>query len=240
MGGVAGFQERLRHLVGDKPIREVARKSGISEAALRKYLGGKSEPGISAAMMLSVTLDVPVGFLVAGEATRESEAVIPWYSEPSARLGAGRDKTPLFLSRSLADSIAARASVDRNDLTLFTAEDNAMAPGIRRGDLCVIARKKQVNGAVHLVKLEGKPLLRHAVLDMARQVRLSASPEASERIFPAIQAFWNPSSEAWDACERASLATIFPETDTGQNLPACKIIGPVVWRAGFLGDFAVG
>ena len=61
------FSERLKRLIPSGKVREISRKSGISEGSLRAYLRGSSEPGLKALVALAEVLDCRLDWLATGE-----------------------------------------------------------------------------------------------------------------------------------------------------------------------------
>lgn len=61
------FRERLEAAIGGRSVLEVARKSGLSEGALRNYRDGSSLPTIDRLIALALETDVNVLWLATGE-----------------------------------------------------------------------------------------------------------------------------------------------------------------------------
>ncbi|MDO4235408.1 S24 family peptidase [Pseudomonas sp.] len=58
-----GFNQRLRQAIGSETIYSFAKKSGVSEPLLRKYLSGESVPSLEKAWKMAVTANVSLDWL---------------------------------------------------------------------------------------------------------------------------------------------------------------------------------
>lgn len=81
------FASRLRELIGDTPVAAFARRVGVSEALIRKYLGG-SEPGLGKANQIARAANCSLEWLAtgAGYRYRQAEVVDMAALEASIRL----------------------------------------------------------------------------------------------------------------------------------------------------------
>lgn len=63
------FPVRLGELIAEHGMsqKEFAKKSGVTEAAISRYLSGERRPGANAAMAMASTLGVSVEYLMGGE-----------------------------------------------------------------------------------------------------------------------------------------------------------------------------
>jgi transcriptional regulator with XRE-family HTH domain len=68
-----GFDARLRELIGREPLSAFARKVGLSEALLRKYLAG-SEPSLSRANQIARAANCSLEWLATGSGFRFERA----------------------------------------------------------------------------------------------------------------------------------------------------------------------
>ena len=73
--GEPDFSGRLRELIGDTPVAAFARRVGISEALIRKYLGG-SEPGLSKANQIARAANCSLEWLATGAGYRYRQAEV--------------------------------------------------------------------------------------------------------------------------------------------------------------------
>ena len=60
-----GFAERLRQLMGDEGVSPFARRVGLSEALIRKYLKG-AEPGFAKANQIALRANCSLEWLATG------------------------------------------------------------------------------------------------------------------------------------------------------------------------------
>jgi len=58
--------DRLRQLMKEESVSAFARKTGLSESLVRKYLAG-SDPGLSRAQQIAVKNQVSLGWLATGQ-----------------------------------------------------------------------------------------------------------------------------------------------------------------------------
>lgn len=70
--GIGHFTERLSSLIGKDSIRGFARKCFISEGALRSYLSGNSEPGMTALISIAKATGVNIEWLATGKGPMRS------------------------------------------------------------------------------------------------------------------------------------------------------------------------
>lgn len=70
---VSSFADRLRELIGDQPVSAFARKVGLSEGLMRKYLSG-SEPSLSKANQIARTTNCSLEWLATGAGFRFGRA----------------------------------------------------------------------------------------------------------------------------------------------------------------------
>lgn len=93
MPGINRFSERLRIAMNDMPNVELARKSGVSESAIRSYLKGASFPSIDKIEAIALACNAPMEWLITGEK-------IVKYSES----GVGYDEADIaFIMRNLTE-----------------------------------------------------------------------------------------------------------------------------------------
>lgn len=66
------FSERLKNLISDESVHGFAKRSGISDSVMRKYLSGEATPGIDKALSMAESLGVSVGWLITGGGPKEA------------------------------------------------------------------------------------------------------------------------------------------------------------------------
>lgn len=136
------FQDRLKLVVGDKPVRAFARECGLSDTVVRQYLSGKSEPGRAALVSIAETAGVSLEWLVAGRGSREESAldeggyVMIRRVDVQASAGEGTiiygedELTPVpFRSEEIK-----RLHVDPQNLTVIEVRGESMSPTLLPGD----------------------------------------------------------------------------------------------------------
>lgn len=62
-----GFSERLKRAIGEESVYSFAKRSGITESLLRKYLNGSSLPGLDKLVLISKASGSSIDWLVFGE-----------------------------------------------------------------------------------------------------------------------------------------------------------------------------
>ncbi|MFA5481514.1 MAG: LexA family transcriptional regulator [Bacilli bacterium] len=71
------FSVRLKKLVGDSPLREIAQKTGVSAASLSLYINGKRTPSMAAIDALSEYFRVSTDFLIGKEILLPESVTVP-------------------------------------------------------------------------------------------------------------------------------------------------------------------
>ncbi|EAB4400641.1 helix-turn-helix transcriptional regulator [Salmonella enterica] len=66
------FGERLRLAIGSKSVREFAKKCGISDTMIHKYLKGKASPSFSKLESIAKAADKPVAWFTGDNETESS------------------------------------------------------------------------------------------------------------------------------------------------------------------------
>ncbi len=78
------FATRLKSMIGKNPASRFARKCGLNEGTLRKYLMGEATPGVDKLLRISQVAGVNLQWLVTGEGAQSTAAV--WDSVTPSRL----------------------------------------------------------------------------------------------------------------------------------------------------------
>lgn len=68
---IDGFPGRLKEAIGANSMRAFGIKCGLSEGALRKYLAGKSEPGMAALVAIAQEAKVRLDWLITGAGPKQ-------------------------------------------------------------------------------------------------------------------------------------------------------------------------
>ena len=78
------FATRLKSMIGKNPASRFARKCGLNEGTLRKYLMGEATPGVDKLLRIAQVAGVNLHWLVTGEGAQSAAAV--WDSVTPSRL----------------------------------------------------------------------------------------------------------------------------------------------------------
>ncbi|AUZ66657.1 helix-turn-helix domain-containing protein [Citrobacter amalonaticus] len=65
-GGINRFGERLKAAIGKESVNSFAKRCGISEATIRKYMSGNTYPGIDKMHALSESTGKSISWLISG------------------------------------------------------------------------------------------------------------------------------------------------------------------------------
>lgn len=187
---VEDFAQRLRFVLRDESVNAVANRSGVSEATIRKYLAGKTTPGVDKVKLLADTLGCSFEWLavgsadnmmhalrVAGESHKEEMAIrlrkaaenathaaIP-HIDAVASAGGGN----LVLTESSSSYISLSKSwLSNKGLSagsLFTEETSgeSMEPTIKAGEILICSRAEhhlRPGDGIYVVRLEGHVLVK--------------------------------------------------------------------------------
>ena len=79
------FVSRLKKLIGNESVRSFGRKTGISETQLRKYLSGKSKPGLDNLVSISKVTGVSIEWLATGERTEQKDEITDYQPSMQAQ-----------------------------------------------------------------------------------------------------------------------------------------------------------
>ncbi|GKX57443.1 hypothetical protein SOASR030_35550 [Leminorella grimontii] len=125
--GINRFGERLKKAMGGMSNSELGRKSGMSEATIRKYLQGKIYPGIDSAALIANACNVPLMWLVSGiELNDEKREVSSLLSELLGHLDEVDKQmlTNLLVKEGINTLLAL---LDKNNLLLLQQPDTLKA-----------------------------------------------------------------------------------------------------------------
>ncbi len=84
-GEEKGFPARLEAALGEQSVYAFAKKSGITESLLRKYLAGASQPGMDKLATIAQATGTRLDWLVLGEGQRSAPRTEPPGPRPKAR-----------------------------------------------------------------------------------------------------------------------------------------------------------
>lgn len=100
------FQKRLSHLVGKEDLRPFARKCGVDEKSLRKYLQGESEPNLKNLRKIAAANHVSIDWLAGGEEL---------FPKPSAETILPQPATEALRDRDIKGLLAKTVAVLRSE-----------------------------------------------------------------------------------------------------------------------------
>ncbi len=170
--GDEGFAERLRRTIrAYGSANSLAKAAGVSEGALRKWVGGNSEPSRDRVVAIAKAAGMNVGWLAAGQGPEKAqgggESDVPEGFVPIPLLGAEADGA-------LGDVAFKGALIHRElgcdpaTLAMAVVRGDAMAPMFDEGDRVLLDKSQaglpsdgvyvlDVDGAVQLRRLQRMP-----------------------------------------------------------------------------------
>lgn len=84
--GLEGFKERFAEALGDESIYAFAKRTGISESLIRKYLNGSSVPGLDNAALIARSLGASLDWMTTSKGQMRLEQDGPEPSTPALDL----------------------------------------------------------------------------------------------------------------------------------------------------------
>ncbi len=63
---------RIKHAIGDEPVKVFSRRSGIPETSLRDYISGKKKPGLDAITVISEFTGTTMDWLATGKGIKHT------------------------------------------------------------------------------------------------------------------------------------------------------------------------
>ena len=180
----AGFVARLRLVVAQWPSADrLARATGVSPSAFRKWLKGEAEPSRDRLVALAGTAGVSVAWLAQGEGPEPD--LVGLDARARSPGGAGPDRASFHLLPKVAEAAAAgsgqhsassatefigfrhdwlRATFNRQpeDIILETAVGDSMEPQIGNGDLLLVDTTDQTvrNFGIYVIEVRSERLVK--------------------------------------------------------------------------------
>ncbi len=180
----AGFVARLRLVVAQWPSADrLARATGVSPSAFRKWLKGEAEPSRDRLVALAGTAGVSVAWLAQGEGPEPD--LVSLDARARGTDGAGADRAQFHLLPKVAEAAAAgsghpvvngatefigfrhdwlRATFNRDpqDVVLETAVGDSMEPQIGNGDLLLVDTTDQTvrNFGIYVLEVQTERLVK--------------------------------------------------------------------------------
>jgi len=225
----AGFVARLRLVVAQWPSADrLARATGVSPSAFRKWLKGEAEPSRDRLVALAGTAGVSVAWLAQGEGPEpdmvslDARVRSPGVSAPdsgqfhllpkvaeAAAAGSGQH-TPNDATEFIGfryDWIRATFNREPEDIILETAVGDSMEPQIGNGDLLLVDTTDQTIRSFGIYVIEVQ----------------------AERLVKRVQRKFDGSLILISDNVRYQ-----PETIAADVAPTVRVVGRVVWRGGGL------
>jgi phage repressor protein C with HTH and peptisase S24 domain len=174
------FHERLKLAVGTSSVREIARRSNLSEATVRAYIKGDSFPGLDKLDALAAALNVRPEWLATGhKPMREG----PCVEKPL--IPTSEDKELFYVPRFDVEASAGYGMIDQQELiveylafspvflrnelgvapeklVVIRARGDSMEPTIRDGDLLLIDHSQIVDrtDGIYLVAIKDRLMVK--------------------------------------------------------------------------------
>lgn len=158
------FSERLKIALKSESVNSFAKKAGISESVVRKYLEGGSLPSIDKAVKIADAANVSVAWLVAGEGTADMGgveendfAVLPLISAvKKGEIIASSSERFAYNKEWLV-----RAGYNIKDLATAIMTDDAMIPTIELGSVIVCdTRPHNITSGIYIINLYDRTEIR--------------------------------------------------------------------------------
>lgn len=185
-----GFLARLRELVALAGTASgLARKAGISQGGLSRYLNG-GEPSRRVLVALARATGVEIAWLAAGEGpmvkrealelddTTSTLRLLPYYA--LRPVGSGDDVAPglqrEFTSQAFCYRWLNARGLDSDNLAVMQVLGDSMAPTLRSGDTTLIdpTARQIEDDRIYLIENAGNLLLRRLQLEIGGRLRIMA------------------------------------------------------------------
>jgi Predicted transcriptional regulator len=165
------FKERLKHLIGENSGLGFAKKCGISESVLRKYLKGDSEPTLSKLIAISRACEVPINWLMTGDikdystdtANNDSYVIIPHLTSMLFPNESNEKEPPAGMmdireSFTLSKYWLLKTGLFNSKLAIIRVSNDTMTPTINEGDIALLNIQEEalyniLNG-IYLLKIK--------------------------------------------------------------------------------------
>ncbi|PHS48790.1 MAG: transcriptional regulator [Marinobacter sp.] len=180
------FSQRLRAAMGSESTNKFAKKCGMSESLVRKYLSG-SLPGIDKATIMARVAGVSVGWLISGEGAASEEtiedefALVPGYSIQVAA-GNGSLPGPEYATRKLAfrRKWLRFRGLNVKDLALVFAKGDSMEPTIDDNNTVMIdtSQRELRDGSIYVIRTDDHLIVKRIQTRLGKQVLLISDNKA--------------------------------------------------------------
>ena len=149
-----GFSSRLKEALGESTPYAFAKKCGISESLMRKYLAGESLPSVERAWAMAKSAGVSLDWLASGEAPSASlggpktgehgdgaddYAYIPLYdARVSAGFGSWTEGAHVLAKLAFTRYSLRKKGLDPANLSAIRVSGDSNEPDLRDGDTVVL------------------------------------------------------------------------------------------------------
>jgi phage repressor protein C with HTH and peptisase S24 domain len=178
-GNAGAFIARLQEVVRHWPSADrLARATGVSPSAFRKWLRGDAEPSRERLVALAQAAGVSVGWLAAGEGTpprfvgARAEVTAPdprdyvlLPKRPESAAAGAESPPPIGEAEYIAfhrDWVRSELGIEPDHLVMETAIGESMTPNIQDGDLLLVdaAENRVRSFGVYVVEVAGERLVK--------------------------------------------------------------------------------
>jgi phage repressor protein C with HTH and peptisase S24 domain len=207
---IAAFARRIGSIIPKgSSINAFAKKAGVNESLLRKYIAGESLPGLEKLIAIARTSGVRVEWLATGEGpTRPDDGTAQAQpTDSSPVLTADHVYVPLFDVTASAgggavveaelveDTLAFKRSwlltelrVRPEDLALVHVEGESMEPTLRPGDLILVNRSDtSVRDGIYLLRLNSALLVKRLQWLPGGKLKVASDNPAYEPFIVSMQ-----------------------------------------------------
>ncbi|HLW69829.1 MAG TPA: helix-turn-helix domain-containing protein [Candidatus Binataceae bacterium] len=193
---------------------ELTKAAGVSRAALYAWIKGSSTPSIATLALVARLTGTSLGWLVSGEgAMRPGEEVPGGYALPASPFYNVQPPPFAFKEEWLADLITeSGAKKPGEQIYLIAVTDDAMEPTLKRKDLLLVHRRALRRGESGLYALVIRDPVGTGQL-VARRIQ------------------WELDGTLTIRCDNPAYRS---ETRALRAEEAPQIVGPILWRAGYV------
>ncbi|WIX34922.1 helix-turn-helix transcriptional regulator [Salinicola sp. JS01] len=211
--GIERFRERLQEAMGSEKPRAFAKRSGISEGAVRSYLSGDTFPGLDRLALLAQALGVDAQWLAFGAEKRtpppelDEYALVPLYdAQCSAGGGAWNEGCQVLTHISFTRYSLRKQGLTPEHLSAIRVDGDSMEPLLHSGDTVLIDHTRTtIEGeGIYVLRLDGHLYAKRLQRQFDGVAIISANPIYDKVIVPR------------------------------DRLHELEIIGRAVWSAGWL------
>ena len=176
------FKDRLRLAMKDESVNSFAKRCGMAESVIRKYIAGPSLPGLDKLIAIAETSKANIEWLATGEGPKDKgsldmEKIAPYHTgqpcercsdnenaklalynaEPSAGNGTTFDDEHIVDWYPVSRKWLKEAGLNEKNLVVGAAKGDSMQPTIKDGDLLMLDRSKtEATAGVYVIRMSGE------------------------------------------------------------------------------------